>query len=187
MADDALMAGLGREAGMAAKELGDLRFDGLRQQRTRPVALNLGERIGEGSWLGQLDHVIVGHGVRWRSGGVEHPHDTPPYPLTPSPTSRHSSRCVHRPLMPRTPRFRGPMHSTVRVSPLTARRTPCRKISSGAGGSVIVVDATYDFKTLFGDFVPGMSASMTWTDKTYASPRNSCVDYVKGDNCTKSC
>ena len=52
---------------------------------------------------------------------------------------------------------------------------------------MIVVDATYDFKTLFGDFVPGMSASMTWTDKTYASPRNSCVDYVKGDNCTKSC
>ena len=79
------------------------------------------------------------------------------------------------------------MHSTVRVSPLTARRTPCRKISSGAGGSVIVVDATYDFKTLFGDFVPGMSASMTWTDKTYASPRNLCVDYVEGDNCTKSC
>jgi hypothetical protein len=94
MPDDALMAGLGREAGMAAKELGDLRFDGLRQQRTRPVAQNLGELVGEGSWLSQLDYVIVGHGVsllRWRSGGVEHPHDTPPYPITTSPTSGHSS------------------------------------------------------------------------------------------------
>src|ERR1700731_3126200 len=37
----------------------------------------------------------VGHGVSllcWRSGGVEHPHDTPPYPFMPSPTSAHSSR-----------------------------------------------------------------------------------------------
>src|SRR3984893_7569767 len=34
------------------------------------------------------------HGVSllcWRSGGVEHPHDTPPYPFMPSPTSAHSS------------------------------------------------------------------------------------------------
>ena len=35
--------------------------------------------------------VIWGGGVQWRSGGVEHPHDTPPYPLTPSPTSAHNS------------------------------------------------------------------------------------------------
>ena len=36
----------------------------------------------EGPWLGELDHVTVGHGVsllHWRSGGVEHHHDTPPY------------------------------------------------------------------------------------------------------------
>src|SRR5437660_10224341 len=35
-----------------------------------------------------------GHGVSllwWRSGGVEHPHDTPPYPFMLSPTSAHSS------------------------------------------------------------------------------------------------
>ena len=57
----------------------------------------------------------------------------------------------------------------------------------GKGGSVIVVDATYLFKPLFGDFVPGFSASMTLTNKSYHSPRNSCVDYVEGDNCTKSC
>jgi Flp pilus assembly protein TadG len=57
----------------------------------------------------------------------------------------------------------------------------------GKGGSVIVVDAIYTFKPLFGDFVPGISGAMTWKNKSYHSPRNSCVDYVKGDNCTKSC
>jgi len=41
-----------------------------------------------------LENVSLGHGVsllRWRSGGVEHPHDTPPYPFMPSPTFAHSS------------------------------------------------------------------------------------------------
>jgi Flp pilus assembly protein TadG len=55
------------------------------------------------------------------------------------------------------------------------------------GNSVIVVDATYVFKPLFGDFVPGMSGAMTWTSKSYHSPRNMCVAYVEGDNCMKSC
>jgi hypothetical protein len=48
-------------------------------------------------WLRQLDDIILGHGVsllQWRSGGVEHPHDTPPYPFTPSPTSAHNSHSV---------------------------------------------------------------------------------------------
>ena len=34
------------------------------------------------AWLGELENVSLDHGVsllRWRSGGVEHPHDTPPY------------------------------------------------------------------------------------------------------------
>src|SRR5436853_6356637 len=31
------------------------------------------------------------HSLIRRSGGVEHHHDTPPYPVTPSPTSGHSS------------------------------------------------------------------------------------------------
>src|SRR3954464_6559277 len=48
----------------------------------------------------QLENVTVDHGVsllRWRSGGVEHPHDTPPYPLMPSPTFAHSSQgCTYR-------------------------------------------------------------------------------------------
>jgi len=47
-----------------------------------------------------LENVSVGHGVsllRWRSGGFEHPHDTPPYPIMPSPTFAHSSS--HFPIM----------------------------------------------------------------------------------------
>src|SRR6266545_3493402 len=50
---------------------------------------NLGQRIGKSSWLRELENISVGHGVSllcWRSGGLEHPHDTPPYPFTPSPT-----------------------------------------------------------------------------------------------------
>src|SRR3954453_1540462 len=49
----------------------------------------------EGPWLRKLENVSVDHGVsllRWRSGGVEHPHDTPPYPFMPSPTFAHSSQ-----------------------------------------------------------------------------------------------
>jgi Flp pilus assembly protein TadG len=55
----------------------------------------------------------------------------------------------------------------------------------GKNMSVIVVDAKYEFKPLFGSVVPGFG-TMTWTDKSYHSPRNLCVDYVQGDNC-KSC
>ena len=52
------------------------------------------------------------------------------------------------------------------------------------GGSVIVVESSYVFHPLFGDFVPGITGNMEWTDKSLHSPRNSCVDYVKGDNCS---
>ncbi len=52
------------------------------------------------------------------------------------------------------------------------------------GGSVIVVESSYVFHPLFADFVPGISGDMNWTDKSMHSPRNSCVDYVKGDNCS---
>ncbi|MFA5901931.1 MAG: TadE/TadG family type IV pilus assembly protein [Hyphomicrobium sp.] len=55
------------------------------------------------------------------------------------------------------------------------------------GGSVIVVDGTYQFKSLFGSYVPGMNPSMTWQEKSYHSPRNVCVDYVEGKNCISSC
>src|SRR5947208_3140361 len=91
---DALVAHLGLEIGISPQKVSDFRLDRLREQGMRPVAQNLSERIGEGPWLSQLDDVSVGHGVSllwWRSGGVEHPHDTPPYPFMPSPTSAHSS------------------------------------------------------------------------------------------------
>src|SRR6516162_11536280 len=53
-----------------------------------------GDALAATHWLGELENVNVGHGVsllRWRSGGFEHPHDTPPYPFMPSPTFEHSS------------------------------------------------------------------------------------------------
>jgi Flp pilus assembly protein TadG len=52
------------------------------------------------------------------------------------------------------------------------------------GGSVIVVQSEYQFHPLFADFVPGITGDMTWTENSMHSPRNSCVDYVKGDNCS---
>src|SRR6202040_4467520 len=86
----------GLQIGVLCEKLGNLSFDGLGQQRTCAAAQDFCQGIAEGPWLGELDHVTVGHGVsllHWRSGGVEHHHDTPPYPVTPSPTSRHSSLC----------------------------------------------------------------------------------------------
>ena len=94
VAHDALLARLGLQIGMLCKKLSNLRFDRLGQQRTRAAAQDLCEGIGKGAWLGELDDVIVRHGVsllHWRSGGIEHHHDTPPYLVTPSPTSGHSS------------------------------------------------------------------------------------------------
>src|SRR4029077_1663315 len=94
VAPHALGARLGLEIGISPQEVSDFRLDGLREQGTCPVSQNLSERIGKSPWLSQLDDVSVGHGVSllwWRSGGVEHPHDTPPYPFMPSPTSAHSS------------------------------------------------------------------------------------------------
>ena len=83
------------ESGVRGEKPGDLGLDGLGQERARAVAQNLGQRIDKTVWLGKLENASLGHGVsllRWRSGGVEHPHDTQPYPLMPSPTFGHSSR-----------------------------------------------------------------------------------------------
>src|ERR1700737_3394769 len=94
VAHDALLACLGPEISMLCEKLSNLRLDRLGQQRTRAAAQDLCQGIGKGPWMGELDHVTVGHGVsflHWRSGGVEHHHDTPPYPVMPSPTSGHSS------------------------------------------------------------------------------------------------
>src|SRR3954462_12174589 len=83
MAHQPLAAVSGLSVGVAAEEGCDLRLDGLRQQRSRALAQNFGERIGERGWLDQLDDIILDHGVSllwWRSGGLEHLHDTPPHP-----------------------------------------------------------------------------------------------------------
>src|SRR6266550_1349579 len=95
MAHHPAVAIIGQLVGITAKEPRNLGLHSLRQQRPRAVPQNLRQWVGKRSWLRQLDDIILGHGVsllQWRSGGVEHPHDTPPYPFTPSPTSAHSSR-----------------------------------------------------------------------------------------------
>src|SRR6516225_2899003 len=94
VAHQPLAAVIGELVGMAADQGGNLRLDGLRQQRSRAVAQHLGQRIGECSWLGELENISLCHGVsllRWRCGSFEHPHDTPPYPFMPSPTFVDSS------------------------------------------------------------------------------------------------
>jgi Flp pilus assembly protein TadG len=57
----------------------------------------------------------------------------------------------------------------------------------GKGGSVIVVVAKYSFTPLFGDYVPGFGSLGELQEKSFHSPRNACVDYVKGDNCLNPC
>src|SRR6267154_2340983 len=94
VANQPLAAIISLDTGVLGEEVRNLGLDRLRQQRTRAVAQNFGERIGESPWLSELENVSLGHGVsllQWRSGGVEHPHDTPPYPFMPSPTFAHSS------------------------------------------------------------------------------------------------
>src|SRR5260370_38857414 len=94
MAHESLATVVGQLDGMGDEQGCNLGRDGLRQQRSRAVAQNLGQRISKSSWLGELENVSVGHGVsllRWRSGGPNNPHDTPPYLFMPSPTFAHSS------------------------------------------------------------------------------------------------
>ncbi len=94
MADDTLMAVRGLQIGMLAEKVCNLGFDRLGEKGTCPVAQDFCELVVEDSWLNQLDDVIVGHGIsllRWRSGGVKHPHDMPPSRFPPSPTLGDSS------------------------------------------------------------------------------------------------
>src|SRR5215472_3317061 len=56
--------------------------------------------------------------LHWRSGGVEHHHDTPPYPVTPSPTSGHSSADIEASVFSsRVTKMRLVLGSAVTVSP----------------------------------------------------------------------
>jgi hypothetical protein len=95
VADDALVTVLGLQIGMLAEKVRNLGLDRLGQQSTRPTTQDFGELIVDVSWLNQLDDVIFGHGIsllRWRSGGVKHPHDMPPSRFPPSPTFSDSSK-----------------------------------------------------------------------------------------------
>src|SRR6266853_1356136 len=79
---------------MLAEKVCDLGLYRLGEQGTRPVAQDFSELILDVSWLNQLDDVIFGHGIsllRWRSGGVKHPHDMPPFRFPPSPNLGDSS------------------------------------------------------------------------------------------------
>src|SRR5882724_11869974 len=99
VAHQPLAAVIGALVGMAAEPGRNLGLDSMRQQCSRTVTQYLGQRICKSSWLGELENISVGHGVsllRWRSGGVKHPHDTPPYPFMPSPTFAHSSHATFR-------------------------------------------------------------------------------------------
>src|SRR5674476_1638413 len=82
---------------MLAEKVRDLGLDRLGEQGTRPIAQDFGELILDVSWLNQLDDVIFGHGIsllQWRSGGVKHPHDMPPFRFPPSPTLGDSSSLI---------------------------------------------------------------------------------------------
>jgi hypothetical protein len=52
-----------RQMGVSRKRFGDLGFDRLRQQGTRSIAQDLGQRIGDLARLAQADDFIVYHGV----------------------------------------------------------------------------------------------------------------------------
>src|SRR5580765_962996 len=79
---------------MLAEKVCNLGLYRLGEQATRPIAQDFSELILDVSWLNQLDDVIFGHGISllwWRSGGVKHPHDMPPFRFPPSPTLGDSS------------------------------------------------------------------------------------------------
>jgi hypothetical protein len=89
-----LLAVFRLQIGMLAEKVRDLCLDRSGERGTGPIARDFGEPIVEQSWLNQLDNVILWHGLsllRWRSGGVTHPHDIPPSLFPPSPTFGDSS------------------------------------------------------------------------------------------------
>jgi hypothetical protein len=48
---------------------------------------------------------------------------------------------------------------------------------------VIVVETSYIYEPVFLNYVFGTAS---WTDKAYATPRNSCVDF-DDDKCVSTC
>jgi hypothetical protein len=47
---------------VAVEQGGNLSLSRLRKQRSRAVAQNFGQRIGECPWLGELENITIGHG-----------------------------------------------------------------------------------------------------------------------------
>src|SRR6202035_2967856 len=89
-----LVAVPGLQIGMLVEKVRDLGLDRPGEQGTGSVAQDFGELIVKDSCLNQLDDVILGHGIsllRWRTGGVKHPHDMPPSRFPTSPTLGDSS------------------------------------------------------------------------------------------------
>jgi hypothetical protein len=83
---------------MPVEEIGNLGLDGTRQKLPRTTAQNFSQRIFKCTWLGELNDIILGHGVssfngKWR---LEHPPDTPPHLVPSSPTFAHSSLMKRR-------------------------------------------------------------------------------------------
>jgi len=94
VAHQPLTAILGLQVRVGGQKARYLRLNCLGKQSMRPRAQHIGQQIGKRPWLDKLQNVSVGHGVsllRWRSGGSNTPHDTPPHPFIPSPTFAHSS------------------------------------------------------------------------------------------------
>ena len=76
VAHQPLAAVVGELVGMAVEQGRNLGLDRLRKQRSRAVAQNFGQRIGECPWLGESENITIGHGVsllRWRSGRLRTP------------------------------------------------------------------------------------------------------------------
>src|SRR3954453_16661662 len=79
---------------MLGEKFGHFCLNRLRQQGTRSIAQHLGERVSKRPWLKELDHGSIGHGVSllcWRRGGSETSTIRRLLPISPSPTSAHSS------------------------------------------------------------------------------------------------
>src|SRR6266849_7732461 len=89
---------VGELVGMVVEQGRNLGFHRLRKQRSRTVAQNFRERIGQCPWLGELENITIGHGVsllRWRSGRLRTPPRYAALPLMPSPTFANSSRQLY--------------------------------------------------------------------------------------------
>jgi hypothetical protein len=92
--NEALAAIFGLQVSVLGEKIGDLSIHGLSQQRARALPQDFGELIVKGSGLNQLERAIVGHGIsllRWRSRGVKHFDDMPPFRFAPSSTFDDSS------------------------------------------------------------------------------------------------